>query len=86
MAIVFEPLTEFARAVFAIEKSCIRMRSSLTLHDCFLRMGLVEQCPFNSKRPILAIFSRFLFSLTIIAEPLILLAIFDFSMSSLVLS
>jgi hypothetical protein len=31
----------------------------------------VEQCPFNSKSPVLAIFSSFLFSFEIIAEPLI---------------
>jgi hypothetical protein len=32
---------------------------------------LVEQCPFNSKSPVLAIFSRFLFPFETIAEPLI---------------
>jgi hypothetical protein len=32
---------------------------------------LVEQCPFNSKTPVLAIFGSFLFSFAIIAEPLI---------------
>jgi hypothetical protein len=31
----------------------------------------VEQCPFNSKSPVLAIFSSFLFSFATIAEPLI---------------
>jgi hypothetical protein len=31
----------------------------------------VEQCPFNSKSPVLAIFSSFLFPFAIIAEPLI---------------
>jgi hypothetical protein len=35
---------------------------------------LVEQCPFNSNRPILAIFSLFLFSLETIANTLISLA------------
>jgi hypothetical protein len=31
----------------------------------------VEQCPFNSKSPVLAIFSSFLFLFAIIVEPLI---------------
>jgi hypothetical protein len=39
---------------------------------------LVEQCPFNSNRPILAIFSPFLFSPETIANPLISLVIFHF--------
>jgi hypothetical protein len=42
---------------------------------CNVRVGLVaqlvEQCPFNSKSPVLAIFSSFLFSFATIAEPLI---------------
>jgi hypothetical protein len=41
----------------------------------FFRRGLVaqlvEQCPFNSKSPVLAIFSSFLFSFATIAEQLI---------------
>jgi hypothetical protein len=37
----------------------------------------VEQCPFNSKTPILAIFSGFLFPFAIVAEPLISLMIPD---------
>ena len=36
---------------------------------------LVEQCPFNSKSPVLAIFSSFLFSFETIAELLIALMI-----------
>ena len=47
---------------------------------------LVEQCPFNSKRPILAIFSKFYFPFATIAEPLISLVIIHFSVSSLVFS
>ena len=47
---------------------------------------LVEQCPFNSKPRILAIFSRFLFPFVNIAEPLISLAILYVSMLSLVIS
>jgi hypothetical protein len=38
---------------------------------------LVEQCPFNSKSPVLAIFSSFLFPFATIAEPLILLVIIN---------
>jgi hypothetical protein len=47
---------------------------------------LVEQCPFNSKSPILAIFIRFYLPFTIIAEPLISLAEYDVLLLSLVLS
>jgi len=36
---------------------------------------LVEQCPFNSKPPVLAIFGSFLFSFATIAGPLISLMI-----------
>ena len=39
---------------------------------------LVEQRPFNSNRPILAIFSLFLFSLETIANTLILLVFIHF--------
>jgi hypothetical protein len=39
---------------------------------------LVEQCPFNSNRPILAIFCLFLFSLETIANTLISLVYFHF--------
>jgi hypothetical protein len=46
----------------------------------------VEQCPFNSKTPILAIFIRLYFPFAIIAEPSILLANYDVLMLSLVLS
>jgi len=46
----------------------------------------VEQCPFNSKSPVLAIFSRFLFSFETIAEPLISLMIVGVLMSSHVIS
>jgi hypothetical protein len=38
---------------------------------CGLVAQLVEQCPFNSKTPILAIFSSFYFPFATIAEPLI---------------
>jgi hypothetical protein len=38
---------------------------------------LVEQCPFNSKPRVLAIFSKFLFPFVTIAEPLISLVILD---------
>ena len=38
---------------------------------------LVEQCPFNSKPRILAIFGRFLFPFVTIAEQLISLVILD---------
>jgi hypothetical protein len=44
---------------------------------CGLVAQSVEQCPFNSKSPVLAIFSSFLFPFVIIAEPLILLVIVD---------
>jgi hypothetical protein len=37
----------------------------------------VEQCPFNSKTPVLAIFSKFLFPFATIAEPLISLIYFN---------
>jgi hypothetical protein len=47
---------------------------------------LVEQCPFNSKTPILAIFSSFYFPFATIAEPLISLVIIRVLMSSLVVS
>jgi hypothetical protein len=47
---------------------------------------LVEQCPFNSKTPILAIFSSFYFPFATIAKPLISLVIIRISMSSLVVS
>ena len=46
-----------------------------------VRFGLVaqsvEQCPFNSKPRILAIFSKFLFPFATIAETLISLVILD---------
>jgi hypothetical protein len=38
---------------------------------------LVEQCPFNSKSPVLAIFSSFLFPFVIIAEQFISLIDFN---------
>jgi hypothetical protein len=55
----------------------------------FLRpVGLVaqsvEQCPFNSKTPILAIFIRFYLPFAIIAELLISLADYDVLLLSLV--
>jgi len=37
----------------------------------------VEECHFDSKSPVLAIFSSFLFPFAIIAEPLISLVIFN---------
>jgi len=46
----------------------------------------VEQCPFNSKPWILAIFDRFLFPFATIAEPLISLAILNVSVLSLGIS
>jgi hypothetical protein len=46
----------------------------------------VEQCPFNSKRPVLAIFSRFLFPFATIAEPLIPLVNFNVYVLSHVIS
>jgi hypothetical protein len=45
----------------------------------------VEQCPFNSKRRILAIFSQFLFLFENIARPLISLVIINVSMLSLII-
>jgi hypothetical protein len=61
------------------------------LHDNLWPLGglvaqLVEQCPFNSKTPILAIFSSFYFPFATIAKPLISLVIIRISMSSLVVS
>ena len=56
----------------------------------FVLFGLVaqsvEQCPFNSNRRILAIFSDFLFAFATIAGPLILLTILNIAKLSLVLS
>ena len=55
-----------------------------------VRFGLVaqsvEQCPFNSNRRILAIFSDFLSAFATIAGPLILLTILNVAKLSLVLS
>jgi hypothetical protein len=55
-------------------------------HFCGLVAQLVEQCPFNSKSPVLAIFSRFLFPFETIAEPLISLMIDNVLMLSHVIS
>jgi hypothetical protein len=52
---------------------------------CGLVAQLVEQCPFNSKTPILAIFSYGCLPLTSVAEPLISLVIIDVWTSSLVI-
>jgi hypothetical protein len=54
---------------------CIGLRKSE--NPSGLVAQLVEQCPFNSKTPILAIFSSFLFPFAIVAEPLISLVIRD---------
>jgi hypothetical protein len=56
----------------------------------FFRRGLVaqlvEQCPFNSKTPVLAIFGSFYFPFVVLVEALILLAVIVPSMASLGIS
>jgi hypothetical protein len=74
----FEPAD--SRLPRQLSRASIRppKRESLPREADGLVAQLVEQCPFNSNRPILAIFSPFLFSLETIANTLISLVFIHF--------
>jgi hypothetical protein len=66
------------------KKSCVWAVLAYLFRPVGLVAQLVEQCPFNSKTPILAIFIRFYLPFAIIAELLISLADYDVLLLSLV--
>jgi hypothetical protein len=77
-----------ARKILRVRTGAINLQccSDFSFANGGLVAQSVEQCPFNSKTPILAIFSSFYFPFATIAKPLISLVIIRISMSSLVVS